>query len=287
MLNTNHVFAQESIDPTVEAGYEVFVSPILFDVEALDQQVQTDFQLPTIAPEELTMLRASGIDPSWVRERFQLPTFTPSLRRATQSDHPSTVESWVLHHSPDSSMLALHDTLQFKVGRTTDLSDGNIAGSKGGLGGSGDDHIASIAQQDGEYDLYDLSLQWDAVDAGPLKLSVLSGFKAIEANITKRTTDDSGTTSLDNIHEVAALPMVGSGMSWQISENFSIRGAALTHPVSSGDALLDLNAATDLRITRNVGFVAGYRVIRSSFEVGNSDTELTQEGLFARLQISF
>ena len=61
----------------------------------------------------------------------------------------------------------------------------------------------------------------------------------------------------------------------------------MSHPIESGDALFDFNAATSLRITRNIGLVAGYRIIRSTFDVGNVSTELTQEGLFARLQISF
>lgn len=276
--------AQQAVD--LSGDRERVFSLLQLDHSVHELELKSEPLLGTISAEELTALRASGVDPSWVTQSFAIPAFNPNQGRVLQGDNPVYVDSWVNHHS-DSRGLALSESLRFKVGRTTDLSDGNISGSAGGFGKSGDDHVASIAQSEGEYDLYDLSLQWDAVEAGPLKLSLLSGLKAIEANIAKRVKDSSGNTSIDSEHSVTALPMVGSGVSWQISEDFSIRGSALTQPIESGDALIDFNAATDLRITRNIGFVAGYRIIRSTFDVGDLSTELTQEGLFARLQIRF
>ncbi len=260
---------------------------ILLDRDSVDLNIDRGTLLTQISAEELSAMRASGVDPSWIVQGITIPQFDPTIRRVTQDDHPLTIESWATHHSSGNG-LALTNSLSFNVGRTTDLSDGNIAGSSGGFSGNGgNDHVASIAQSEGEYDLYDLSLQWNAVDAGPLKLSLLSGLKAIESNIGKRVKDAQGNTSIDSEHRVTAMPMVGSGVSWQINEDFSIRGSAMTHPIDSGDALIDFNAATNLRITRNIGLVAGYRIIRSTFDVGDVSTELTQEGLFARLQISF
>jgi hypothetical protein len=254
----------------------------------------TDFQrtynyerLVPISDEELTELRASGIDPSWINTRFALPSFDPTIRRVTQEDHPIYVETWATHHSDDKPVLRIDDSLSFKVGRTTALRDGNIAGSAGGFGKSGDDHVASVTQSEGEYDLYDLSLSWYALKTDEVSLSFLSGVKAIDANIGKRVQDASGSTRIDSEYRAVLMPMVGSGVRWNVSEDFAITGSALTHPIESGDALIDFNAATDLRITRNVDFTAGYRIIRSSFDVGSVSTELTQEGLFARLQIRF
>lgn len=283
-VGTHQAHAQEAVD--LSGDRESYFSSILLERTRPEIPDVPGTGFVSLSAEDLVAMRASGIDPSWIETRFDIPVFNPSLRRFTQEDHPITVESWATHHSSKSGM-ALNDSLRFKVGRTTDLSDGNIAGSNGALNSDGDDHIASITQSEGEYDIYDLSLQWDAFEAGDVKLSLMSGVKAIEANIAKRVSDASGNTSIDSAHRVTALPMIGSGVSWQITDDFSIRGSALTHPIESGNALMDFNAATNLRITRNVGFVAGYRIIRSSFEVDSIDTELTQEGLFARLQISF
>ncbi|MFG0246164.1 MAG: hypothetical protein ACF8MF_08970 [Phycisphaerales bacterium JB052] len=283
-VGAHHAHAQEAVD--LSGDRESYFSSILLERTHPEIPDVPGTGFVSLSAEDLVAMRASGIDPSWIETRFDIPVFNPSLRRFTQEDHPIAVESWATHHSSKSGM-ALNDSLRFKVGRTTDLSDGNIAGSNGALNSDGDEHIASITQSEGEYDIYDLSLQWDAFEAGDVKLSLMSGVKAIEANIAKRVSDASGNTSIDSAHRVTALPMIGSGVSWQITDDFSIRGSALTHPIESGNALMDFNAATNLRITGNVGFVAGYRIIRSSFEVDSIDTELTQEGLFARLQISF
>jgi len=282
-LGVQHTQAQEAID--LSGDRDSFFPSMLLDRHHADLSHPNRTTLSTISDADLMAMRASGIDPSWISQRFEIPQFNPSLRRLTQSDDPTFVETWATHHSSKRGM-ALNESLRFKVGRTTDLSDGNIAGSNGALNGD-NDHVASITQSEGEYDIYDLSLQWDAFEAGDFSLSLMSGIKAIESNIAKRVRDASGNTSIDSEHRVTALPMIGSGVSWQITDDFSIRGSALTHPIESGDTLIDFNAATDLRIARNVDFVAGYRIIRSSFGVGNVDTELTQEGLFARLQISF
>ena len=235
-----------------------------------DDDDKYESQLTSLSLDELSLMRAADIDPSWINNRILLPEFDP----------------WATHYTNPHGV-QLNDSVRFAVGRSTELRDGNISGNEGTLDStSGRDHIPSLAQSEGEYDIYDISLEWDALKAGPVTLSLLSGLKAIEANIGKRITKN-GDTSIDSVHRFTALPMVGSGIRWQISDNLSFSGAALTHPVETGDALMDFNASTDLRISNNIGLITGYRIIRSSFDVGTVRTDLTQEGLFARLEISF
>jgi len=242
--------------------------------------------LKPISLDQLSELRSAGIDPSWIVNRFELPGFEPSHMRLTQGDHPLSVESWANHHT-HSSGVHLSDSLSFSVGRTTALRDGDISGSQGTLNqDSQGDHLPSLAQSEGEYDIFDLSLEWEAIEAGPVSVSVISGLKAIEANIGKRITKD-GDTSIESVHRFTAMPMIGSSVRWEVNRNFSFSSAALTHPVETGDTLIDFNASTDLRISKNIDFSAGYRIIRSSFEVGSLDTQVEQEGLFAKIQISF
>lgn len=274
--------AVEPVDPARDGEY--VIPDLLLDRTPLERFESS----PTVTPitiDELSSLRAAGADPSWIAQRYDLPSFDPNLRRLTQGDDPLLVESWATHNTSGRGV-ELASALRFSVGRTTELRDGNISGSQGGIGGGGDDHVASYAQSEGEYDIYDLSLEWDAISAGPVTLSVLSGIKAIEANIGKRVSKAEGTV-IESAHRVTAMPMVGSGIRWRINEALSFSGAAITHPIESGDALIDFNASTDLRISQNVGFVAGYRIIRSSFDVDSIETEVEQEGLFARLEIKF
>lgn len=295
-------FAQQSTQPALSfnAVDEIIqIDGVEFPAILLDRR-REQYNIYTLEPyssldpitlQELTQLRSAGIDPSWISDRLAIPHFNPSsqgslLQRPTQGDHPRTIESWATNHSKGRGV-QLTDSLKFSVGRTTELSDGNISGSDGTLSnGSGRDHVSSLSQSEGEYDLYDISLEWEAMSAGPVTLSILSGLKAIEANIAKRVTKG-GITDIESAHRVTAMPMIGSGIRWQINEAFSFSGAAITHPIETGDALIDLNASTNLRISSNIGFSAGYRMIRSSFEVGSIETGVDQEGLFARLEISF
>ncbi len=236
---------------------------------------------------ELNELRVAGFDPSWIRDRFVLPSFDPQFhRRTTQIVSPLMIESWATHYT-DAQGMQISDSVRFSVGRTTELRDGNISGNAGVLNTDpGNEHISSLTQSEGEYDVYDLALEWEAINAGPVTLSVLSGLKAIEANIGKRVIKDNDTT-IERVNRVAAVPMIGSGLRWKISESFSFSGAALTHPTQAGNALIDFNASTDLRLSTNVMFSAGYRMLRSSFEVGAIETDIDQKGLFARIEISF
>ncbi len=240
---------------------------------------------------ELNEFRVAGFDLAWIADPFVLPRFNPQLHhRVLQADdllmRPVTIESLTTQYA-DAQGMQLNDSVRFSVGRTTELRDGNISGNAGVLNtGAANEHISSLTQSEGEYDVYDLALEWEAISAGPVTLSVLSGLKAIEANIGKRVTKDNDTT-IERVNRVAAVPMIGSGLRWQINESFSFSSAALTHPTQAGDALIDFNASTDLRLSTNVMFSAGYRVLRSSFEVGAVETDIDQKGLFARIEISF
>lgn len=286
MIMCSSAVAQQAM--TLEGD---FVIPEMLLKDLAVGTTQSRSTLKRITLMQLSEMRTAGIDPSWIANRFEIPGFDPgyetSLRRYTQNDHPIAIESWATHYT-DQRGVRLNDSLSFSVGRTTELRDGNISGSAGTLDNehADDDHVSSLTQSEGEYDIYDLSLEWEAMSAGPVTLSVLSGLKAIEANIGKRVTKD-GDTTIDTVNRFAAMPMIGSGVRWKVNDSLSFSGAALTLPIDTGDAFVDFNASTDLRISSNIGFFAGYRIIRSSFGVGSVDTEVNQEGLFARLEISF
>jgi len=259
---------------------------ILFDDRAAEYN-DIPSMIDPITAYELSEYRAAGMDPSWMSTEYQLPRFDGhSFQRLTQGDHPLSIESWATHHTQGQG-IQVHDSVNFRVGRTTELRDGNISGSEGTLNTTSvRDHVSSIAQSEGEYEVYDLALEWDAINAGPVTISLLSGLKAIEANIGKRVTVNNDTT-IEQVNRFTAMPMIGSGVHWQVNDRVSFSGAAITVPIETGDTLVDFNASTDLRISKNVDLSAGYRILRSSFEVGSVNTDVTQEGLFARLQIKF
>lgn len=281
-LLTSAASAQPNYIDVIDFNGDYVLNDIYFDQRSAQSDRPTN--LTPISMDELSELRSAGVDPSWIADRFELPDFHPSDVRLTQGDHPVSVESWANQHTAGNGV-DLGDSINFSVGRTTELRDGNISGSQGSLD-QGNEHLPSLAQAEGEYDMYDIALEWRAVDAGPVSFSVISGLKAIEANIGKPISKG-GLSTTETVHRFTAMPMIGSSVRWEINPDISFSSSALTHPTDTGNSLIDFNASTDLRLTQNMDFSAGYRIIRSSFEVGSVDTDVSQEGLFARLQISF
>ena len=272
----------------LDGDYILPLNPITFRTHPIE--INRSYHLIDPMSDELIAdLSDLWLDPTSTNFTLRHLSLEESMHRLSDNDQStisSSLESWA-DTTTNAQGVNLNNSLSFAVGRSTELRDGNISGSEGTLGSEvAREHVASIAQSEGEYDVYDLSLEWKAIDSGPLTFSVLSGFKAIEANIGKRITKD-GDTTLETVNRFAAVPMIGSGVRWQINDAFSFSGSAMTHPIDAGDTLIDFNASTDFQFSTNVGFSAGYHMIRSSFEVGSVDTSVEQEGLFARLQISF
>jgi len=181
--------------------------------------------------------------------------------------------------SPGSNM-------RFTVGRNTTLNDGNIAGSAGSLPGQGDS-VASMTQREGEYNFYDMMVEWQAATSGPVEFSLTSGVTAIEANVSKQVNSGGTSTIHDVSHRVIAVPTIGSAVTWNISKDWSLTGKATTQSINIGSSLIGFNAQTDWRISDRVGLSAGYQLLRSEFDLGAVTSDLNQEGLFARLQIRF
>ena len=227
--------------------------------------------------------RMQGADLSLIIDATStLPDFRVQL------DHRTDWEQSPLSSiTPISDGLTLGSDIHFNVARSTALLDGGIAGSHGTLStGSPKERVTSLTQSEGQYDLYDLALSWEAVALGPVKLNLLSGLKAIDGNINKLVTTN-GATSLEDAQRVALIPIIGTGIEWKINERFSVAGSARTHPIDGADSIIDLNAMTEYRITHSIELSVGYSLIRSTFDIGSVGADITQEGLFARLQFSF
>lgn len=178
------------------------------------------------------------------------------------------------------------DGVRFRVDQGTALSDGGIGGSVASLDNR-NARVASIVQGEGEYSLTDMEMMWDAMDSGNFELSIVSGITAIQADVSKKV-NAGGVSDVADVHSRAAfVPTIGSALSWSISDDWSISGQALTQSIDLGSSFLDFSAQADWRLSDSIGLSAGYQIIRSSFEVGSVSSDLSQEGLFARLQIKF
>ncbi len=200
---------------------------------------------------------------------------------------PETEQSPLSSFTPISDGLTIGSDIHFDVQRSTTLQDGGIAGSHGTLSLDEPEHrVTSLTQSEGQYDIYDLALSWEAIAVGPVSVNLLSGIKAIDGQINKLVTTN-GTTTLEDAQRVAAIPVVGTGIEWQLNDQISFAGTARTHPIDGSDSMIDVHASTEYHISHAVDLSVGYSLIRSNFEIGSVGADITREGLFARLQFSF
>ena len=228
----------------------------------------------------LSLVRADGVELAWIEGLLTVPAFEGRnlLPDVLRFEAPRLDEN-------TGETLGVGESVRFVVDRNTYLRDGGISGEGDAL--AGDDglmRLSSLAAGEGEYDIYDLSLSWDAYSPGPLTVSVIGGLKAIDARISKSA---DGTGSFRDARGVAAVPVIGGGVSWRLNDDMTLSGVATTQSFSGQGSVLDLSAETSIRLAPNVGLSAGYQFIRSSIEVQSLDATLESEGVFARIQIRF
>lgn len=178
-------------------------------------------------------------------------------------------------------------SLGLHVERSTALRDGGIDSSRGALEA---DPLAGYAEPHGEFDLYDISMNVGQFGDRDLGLSLLTGFRAIRAEVGQvSVSQDRAGNTTTTYHEgqgVVAVPVIGTGVHWSPTDEIRLRGNASTHTISNA-TFFDLRAEAEIRLAYNVGLTAGYEYVRSAMEVRNVEAELSEAGLFARLQIKF
>lgn len=237
---------------------------------------------PRIGYARLSLIRADGFELAWVESRFPVP-FLPA--HPVMPDQLRFEAPWLETTTGVDDPLGR--SVRVEVDRSTALRDGGISGQHAMIGGDGGlVRLASVAGGEGEYDIYDLSMAWDAFTPGPLTLSFIGGLKAIDARIG-RVVGEGDAARFRDARGVVAVPVIGGGVSWRLTDEMQVSGTASTHTFSDQGTVLDLSAETSIRLTPNIGLFAGYQFIRSEIEVESLTADLEREGLFARLQIRF
>jgi len=126
--------------------------------------------------------------------------------------------------------------------------------------------------------------RWRGSDGdAELSLSLHSGVRAVQADLARST----GGGDLEEARGVVAIPVVGTGVRWNMGEGLSLSGRASTDPEGGAQSHLDVLGEATISPLAGVLFSAGYRFMRSNLEVEGVETDLSREGVFARLEIRF
>ena len=192
-----------------------------------------------------------------------------------------------LHFSlPDetsaSDDLSVAPGLRFHAGRAAGLATGGVNGESAESG-----RVHGFVNAGGaRFDLYDVSLRWDAYDPGPVTITLLGGVRALDVQ-TGVAPGSADPLAAGDMRDVVAVPVVGGGLRWNVAEGFYFSGSAATHTLDSSATFSGLTAETGIELSPRVGVFAGYQYIRSALDLETLSDELSQEGVFARLEISF
>lgn len=273
---------REMMHPDTDFHVGMFMSHSIGDRSGLLFTI--DQVAPNISMDEMIEMRGLGADVDLLDNEQSIPAFSFASSSSGLFLDPDAIGQLYLLN--DGLLSPGDDHMSFVIGRSTSLSDGDIAGSGGSLPGSGDS-VATMTQSEGEYNFYEMAVEWTAASSGAVDFSLISGVTAIQANVSKRVQSGGSSQLYNATNRVIAVPTIGSAVRWNISRDWSFTGQATTQSLDVGSSLVGFNAQTDLRITERIGLVAGYQILRSEFDLGAVTTDLNQEGLFARLSIQF
>lgn len=181
-----------------------------------------------------------------------------------------------------SQNLTLAPGLHFHAGRAAGFANAGIDHESAETG-----RVHGFVDAGGtRFDLYDISLRWDAFDPGPFTVTLLGGVRAIDAQ-TGVAPESADPLAAGDMRDVVAVPVVGGGLRWEVADGFYFAGSAATHTLDTSGTFIGLTAETGITLSPRVGVFAGYQYIRSALNVDSLADELSQEGVFARLEIRF
>lgn len=220
------------------------------------------------------------------------PVSFRALRRADLLTDEGLINNSTANGTPANDDLRLSPSVSMIVGRHSALLDGGIAAERG----MKSDPLRGFAGVDSNFDLYDLSLRWEALSPGPLELGLLGGVRAIQSvggmwRTEARPVGPSAplgiTETYDDDRNMHTLPVLGGDVRFHVTDGVTLSTSATTHSSGSSEAFFDMIMQTSFNLGGGVGFHAGYQEVRSAFDDTGLSEPINESGLFARLTIQF
>ncbi len=239
---------------------------------------------------------------------------TPGWALADAARHPSAFLPGDTGPNPFASPLARSSRgVRWVVARATELRDGGVEQDRGASPPTADDALPAnqaaaptiavpgtdLLRFDGDpaeylpgffddadrFDVVDVQLAWPALRTESFQLDVLPGLRAVRADVS-RLEGIGDEARLREEQDLQPLPILGTDLTWHLTDAVALTGAAATQTVGGG-SLLDLQARAEISLSENIFLKTGYRFIDTRIEVDEIDANLRQEGVFARFEIRF
>jgi hypothetical protein len=175
--------------------------------------------------------------------------------------------------------------------RTAD-SDGDLsfgAMERVGLSLPKDVRLLSEVDSQGQVDLYDVSLMWDAYEPGPVTFSIIGGVRALAVDPRAAYGVDAGAGGLGSTESQRLIPMpvVGGAVRWAIDDNLYLMGSSAGQALGDSGTFYDLTAEAGYSLGANAGIAAGYRYRRAEAAIEAFDAQFREDGIYARFELRF
>lgn len=175
--------------------------------------------------------------------------------------------------------------------RTADSDGGFSLGAmdRASLSLPKDVRLLSEVDSQGQVDLYDVSLMWDAYEPGPVTFSIIGGVRALAVNPRTAYGVSAGEDGLGSTESQRLIPMpvVGGAVRWAIDDNLYLMGSSAGQALGDSGSFYDLTAEAGYSLGANAGIAAGYRYRRAEAAIEAFDAQFREDGIYARFELRF
>ena len=139
---------------------------------------------------------------------------------------------------------------------------------------------------DGLVHMLDASVNWVVDPIDDIQFSFEGGLRTLaRSSQTSAQGADLSPTDLEG--SLVTQPVMGAAVRWSLNDWAYIEGSATGNVMDVAGSFLDLTAQAGVSLTAHTALIAGYRYLDASFDSSGDSATLSQDALFAMLQIRY
>ncbi len=139
---------------------------------------------------------------------------------------------------------------------------------------------------DGLVHMLDASVSWVVDPSKDVQFSLEGGLRTL-ARSNQASAQGSDNSSMDLDDSLVTQPVMGAAVRWSLNDWAYIEGSATSNLMDVAGSFLDLTAQAGVSLTSHTALIAGYRFLDASFDSSGDSATLSQDAIFAMLQIRY
>jgi hypothetical protein len=144
----------------------------------------------------------------------------------------------------------------------------------------------SVDGAQGQVHMLDAGLNWNIDPVDAVRVSFEGGVRTL-AQSDQAAANGADISPADLDGNFVTQPVMGAAVRWSLTNWAYIEGSATGNLMDVAGTYLDLTAQAGVNFTPRTGLVAGYRFLDASFNTSGDRSTLSQDAVFAGLQIRY